>query len=450
MSAIAGIEIPGKQQEVQQMLETMGHRAPAGKEVMEINNATLGVAWTESQSAARTHLLEAGRVEDYVSDNHFAAVQSQEDGLRFMRDPLGIAPLYFGRSSEGALAFASEVKALVPFASEIQELPPGSTYDGQQIQSYFDLERNDQPVEIGDSYTVARELRHKLEQSVQRSANNGPVGAWLSGGLDSSTMAALARPYFDHFFTIAAGMAGSPDLYYANMVAEHIGSDHHEVIVDLEDMLEALPQVIYHLESFDPLLVRSSITNFLVARRAADFVPAIYSGEGGDELFAGYSYMKELDASDLEQELIDATNALHNTALQRVDRCASAHGTVAHVSFLDKDVVEYAIQIPADLKLHNGCEKWILRRAVADDLPAEVVERDKAKFWNGAGINDLIAEYAEENISSIDFDRERILPNGWEIQTKEELLYYRKFEEHFGEMEDLSWMGRTGSNNLTA
>jgi asparagine synthase (glutamine-hydrolysing) len=312
------------------------------------------------------------------------------------------------------------------------------------------LERNDQPVEIGDSYTVARELRHKLEQSVQRSANNGPVGAWLSGGLDSSTMAALARPYFDHFFTIAAGMAGSPDLYYANMVAEHIGSDHHEVIVDLEDMLEALPQVIYHLESFDPLLVRSSITNFLVARRAADFVPAIYSGEGGDELFAGYSYMKELDASDLEQELIDATNALHNTALQRVDRCASAHGTVAHVSFLDKDVVEYAIQIPADLKLHNGCEKWILRRAVADDLPAEVVERDKAKFWNGAGINDLIAEYAEENISSIDFDRERILPNGWEIQTKEELLYYRKFEEHFGEMEDLSWMGRTGSNNLTA
>jgi asparagine synthase (glutamine-hydrolysing) len=449
MSAIAGIDIPGKQSEVIQMLEMMGHRGPAGNEVIEVNGATLGVTWTESQSNARSQLREEATAADWVSDSHFAFVQSKSNGLFLKRDPLGIAPLYYGRTPEGAMAFASEVKALVSFANDIQELSPGSTFDGQEAKSYYDLEKNGNTYSNGGAEAIAQELRSKLEKSIEKSAGSGQVGAWLSGGLDSSTMAALARPHFDRFYTIAAGMEGSPDLYYARMVADHIGSDHHETIVDLDIMLEALPQVIYHLESFDPLLVRSSITNFLVAQRAAEYVPAIYSGEGGDELFAGYSYMKKLDSVELEQELIDATNALHNTALQRVDRCASAHGTVAHVSFLDPEVVDFAVHVPVEYKLHEGNEKWILRRAVDDALPPEVVERDKAKFWNGAGVNDRISQYAEEQISDQDFLHERNLPNGWQIQTKEELFYYRIFKGHFGELEDLSWMGRTSSENQT-
>jgi asparagine synthase (glutamine-hydrolysing) len=450
MSAIAGIQLPGHQHEVTQMLAMMGHRGPAGHEVLEVNGVTLGTAWTESQSAARTRLREDGTAADWVADSQFAFAQGKSNGLFLKRDPLGIAPLYIGQSPTGALAFASEVKALVPFASDIQELPPGSIYDGRGVISYYDLEKNGGGAINNDPDAVAQQLRQKLETSIERRAGNGPVGAWLSGGLDSSTMAALARPYFDHFTTVAAGMEGSPDLYYAQIVADHIGSDHHEVIVDLPVMLKALPQVIYHLESFDPLLVRSSITNFLVAQRAAEYVPAIYSGEGGDELFAGYSYMKELDPDALEQELIDSTNALHNTALQRVDRCASAHGAIAHVSFLDPEVVECAFHIPVEYKLHDGNEKWILRRAVEDALPAEVVERHKAKFWNGAGINNMFARYAEDHISNADFNRERNLPNGWQIQTKEELLYYRIFKEHFGELKDMSWMGRTGAENQTA
>jgi asparagine synthase (glutamine-hydrolysing) len=446
MSAIAGIDIPGKHQEVSEMLEMMGHRGPAGSEVLEVNGATLGVAWTDGQSSARLSLKDKGIAADQLAGNQYARAQIQGNELLLKRDPLGIAPLYFGHSSEGVLAFASEVKALVSFADDIQELPPGSTYDGQNIRSYFDLENGSSQIEA-DAETIAHQLRQVLEKSIENRAGNGPVGAWLSGGLDSSTMAALARPHFDRFYTIAAGMEGPPDLYYARMVAGHIGADHHEVIVDLQMMLDALPQVIYHLESFDPLLVRSSITNYLVARRAADYVPAIYSGEGGDELFAGYSYMKELEPAELEQELIEATRSLHNTALQRVDRCASAHGTVAHVSFLDPEVVDYALHIPVQYKLRNGSEKWILRRAVEDALPPEVVERDKAKFWNGAGIDDLIARHAEEQISDDDFARERTLPNGWTIQTKEELLYYRMFKEHFGNLQDLSWMGRTAPEN---
>ena len=243
---------------------------------------------------------------------------------------------------------------------------------------------------------MAQELRRHLAAAVERHIGNGEVGAWLSGGLDSSAMAALARPHVDRLHTFAAGLAGAPDLAYAAEVAAFIGSDHHEVVVTFAQMLAALPAVIYHLESFDALLVRSSITNYLVAQAAADFVPAVFSGEGGDELFAGYAYLKALDPGALPDELIDIIGRLHNTALQRVDRSASAHGTVAHVAFLDPEVVAYALQIPAEFKLRDGVEKWILRRALDGALPESVLNRTKAKFWEGAGVGDLLAEYAEE------------------------------------------------------
>lgn len=441
MAAIAGILSRGRSAQVGKMLERMKYRAPAGQAVREVKGATLGVAWTEMQRTAADDLRQAGVASDYVDHGHFAQVSATDQGLILRRDPLGAAPLYYGKTSGGQLCFASEVKALTGLASKIVELPPGSQFDGNNLTYYYRLEKQE-PLDVSVE-VAAQELHDRLEKAVVNCIGDGRVGSWLSGGLDSSAVAALARPRLRSLYTFVAGLEGAPDLKYARLVAEYLRTRHIEVKVTLEDLMAVLPEVIYHLESFDALLVRSSITHYLAARQAADYVPALFSGEGGDEFFAGYEYFKKLPPTRIADELVDSAARLHNTALQRVDRCASAFGAVAHLSFLDPDVVDYALRIPPEYKLHHGIEKWILRKAMDGALPECVLKRGKAKFWEGAGIKDLIAEYAESKIRDADFERSRILPGGWRLNTKEELFYYRIFVEQFGEIEDLSWMGRT-------
>lgn len=439
MSGITGVAQPGQQAMVQSMLETIAHRGPAGSQIIEGKNYTLAVTWTQSQTSAKEHLLKSHTAWDEAGEGRFSMVKG--GNLLLKRDPLGVAPLYYGWNADGSLCFASEVKGLINITSEIHELPPGHTFDGQKIHKYFDLTKL--PPLTDSPEQVAKDLRQRLEIAVEKRAGHGPVGAWLSGGLDSSLLAALARRHFQPLHTFTAGLPGAPDVINAHLVAEYIKSKHHQLTVQARDLLAVLPEVIYHLESFDAWLVRSSILNYLVARLASGYVPAVFSGEGGDELFAGYAYLKSLQPRQLPDELIDITARLHNTALQRVDRCAAAHGTLAHVVFLDPEIVDYALRIPAEYKLRAGVEKWILRQAVADLLPTAIVERPKAKFWEGAGVQDLLAEYAGRQISDRDFANQRTLPNGWQLNSKEELLYYKIFCQHFGELENLAWMGRT-------
>jgi asparagine synthase (glutamine-hydrolysing) len=322
---------------------------------------------------------------------------------------------------------------LIDFCSDVKLVPPGCKSDGEQVTSYYELEKKE-PLKIKPEI-IAKHLRHLIKSAIERKTDQAAeLGCWLSGGLDSSAMASLSSANGHKLYTFAVGLEGSPDLEFAQAVAQFIDSEHYEVVVNFNNFRSVLPEVIYHLESFDALLVRSSIVNYIVAQKASEYVNEVLSGEGGDELFAGYHYLKRLPPEELEDELIDITKRLHNTALQRVDRSASAHGTVAHVCFLDPEVVDYALRIPAEYKLRDNVEKWILRMALDNMLPEQVLNRKKSKFWEGA---------ADSTITDDDFRRERILKNGWIINSKEELFYYRIFRDQFGELENLSWMGRT-------
>ena len=342
MSGIAGCTRPGGRADVETMLECIAHRGQAGRADPETEKATLvrRGRWPRPPPSERWRwnrllwIMGSGRVA-------FGAVA--QAGIRLARDRVGVAPLGFGtRQRFALLCVRDEGTSAIHEGRSVSSCRP--FLRGRQVGAVF--EREIGPQLTGSPASIASELRVRLSTSVKQCLLGDDMASWLSGGLDSSVIAALARPEVRRLHTFAAGLAGAADLEYAQVVARFIQSDHHEIVVDLDDMLAVLPDVIYHLESFDALLVRSSIVNYLAGRVAADYAPATLSGEGGDELFAGYAYLKKLDPALLADELLDITARLHNTALQRVDRCSAAHGIVAHVPFLAPDVVEYAFPDP--------------------------------------------------------------------------------------------------------
>ncbi len=441
MSGIAGILKEGQQKLVTRMLDAISHRGNHGKSIFDFNDATIGMIWTEDEENRVLADQRKGIFSDGPGFGHKVEVAKPNHRWQISRDELGVVPMYFAYSNNGILCFASEVKALMLVSAGISELPPGCTITDSVINMDFNPKKR--PPVQNEPEAIASDLLNILTMTITRRINSDTMGAWLSGGLDSSTIATLAKPWVKDFHTFAGGLRNAPDLEFAREVASHIGSTHHEVIIDFKDMLRVLPHVIYHLESFDALLVRSSIINYLVADRASGYVGEAFSGEVGDELFAGYQYLKSIKMEDLDQELIDITGRLHNTALQRVDRCAAAHGLTAHVVFADARFVDFALRIPASLKLKNGIEKWILRKAMEGMIPDRVLWRPKAKFWEGAGVDTLFSDYANKKVTDKDFNSERLLNNGWTLNSKEELFYYRIFSDHFRKLENLDWMGRT-------
>ena len=278
----------------------------------------------------------------------------------------------------------------------------------------------------GTRETLVRAVRQQMMGDVN-------VGVFLSGGLDSSLVAAIASRIANErgrrLQTFAVGTEGSPDLAAARQVAEHLDCEHVEVTYTAAEALESLPNVVRAIESFDPGLVRSAVPNYMLARTTRQHVKVVLTGEGADELFAGYEYMREFtDDAALHAELERTVRSLHNLNLQRCDRVTMAHAVEARVPFLDRSVIAWALRIPPAEK-QGKPEKKLLRESFEGWLPDELLWRTKAEFGDGSGARDVLTRAVEETVSDAEFEAERgaVEPA---LRTKEELAYYRVWREH--------------------
>jgi asparagine synthase (glutamine-hydrolysing) len=369
-----------------------------------------GAFKTASDSETILHLFRSGRSR-WISalDGMFAFVLATPERIVAGRDHLGIKPLYVGMLGEG-MAFASELKAFDGVDVEsVTAVAPGTLFDSRHgLRQWYRIPHGAAEAEDGmDVERTAYELRLTLEEAVKTwMVADVEVGSFLSGGLDSSIIAALAQRVridagLGPLKTFAVGVAGAPDLAAARAVADHIGSDHREHVFSPEEVAMSLSHVIYHLESADVDLVRSAVPTLFAARLARGQVKAVLTGEGADELFAGYAYHHEyVDCPRaLAEEITRSLGTMHNINLQRVDRITMSVGLEARTPFLDRHLVDFAQTIPAVLKLRRTggdestgptTEKWILRKACADLLPSELVWRRKAQFDEGSGSVDAL------------------------------------------------------------
>ncbi|UOQ45095.1 asparagine synthase B [Halobacillus salinarum] len=407
---------------------------------------------THSDSEVALKLVETQGAEAIDQlDGMFAFFIADQRNNSFIvaRDTLGIKPLYYGRDEQGKYVFSSELKAIYRFVEEAHEFPHGHYFTPESgFVCYRKIAEPEHEYSTDQLSDVNHQIRQTLEIAVQkRLVADVEVGVLLSGGLDSSLIAAIAKKYHKGPFPLKSfcvGAEGSADVRNARIVAEALGTEHYEYIYTEEELIEAVSDVIYHLESYEPSLVRSAIPNYFVSKLAAQHVKVILSGEGADELFAGYAYMEKYqETADLNQEIIRILNTLHHVNLQRADRMSMAHSLELRVPFLDLDVVENALKIPAGLKIHKEerMEKWLLRKSFDGELPDEVLWRKKAEFSEGSGALDLLDQYAEKNISD---DEMQALQSKApiDIRSKQEAFYYKIFTHHFKDPAMLETVGR--------
>ena len=390
--------------------------------------------YTTSDSEALVHLYEDHGVSMVEHlDGMYAFVIADEDNFYAARDPIGIKPLYLGKVN-GSLIFASELKAFPSNCDMVQEFPPGTFFHSAQGFSTFytvpELLSRQAPVE-----NYIEEIRETLETAVvKRLMSDVPLGAFLSGGLDSSLIAALARKHMDQLHTFSVGIEGSRDLEAARVVSNHLDTIHHEYILTEQEVREKLPEIIYYLESFDQDLVRSAIPCYFTSRLAADYVKVILTGEGADELFGGYSYYKDIgDSEFLHRELRRSVSSLHNINLQRVDRMTMAHAIEGRVPFLDLTMIRLGQLIPPEMKIAGSppIEKWILRKAFEDLLPREIIWRVKEQFDEGSGTVEMLDRVLSDVMGKTEItDYRRRFPET-ELRSGEECHYHRILMEVF-------------------
>lgn len=354
------------------------------------------------------------------------------DSAFLARDPIGIKPLYYALE-DGTFYFASEMKALLLASKQIREFPNGHWYREDKGFQPFEPWRAEVRDDWSEEAAVAR-LQEILPRAVEkRLMSEVPLGTFCSGGLDSTLVTALASRSLPKLHTFSTGMEGAPDLESALQASEHLGTDHHIRVFTEDEVLNALPKVAYHLESFDAALFRSAVPTYFVSELARKYVTVVLTGEGADELYAGYQYLKGLpDDKTVHRELVRITGDLHYVNLQRTDRMTMAHSLEGRVPYLDREHVRFALSLPVRMKIYGPerVEKWILRKAFPDVLPESLLWRSKQKFAEGTGSHDVIRREAERQITDAEFDRDRA-KSPVEVRTKEELFCYRLFSEQF-------------------
>jgi len=385
----------------------------------------------------------------------FAFALWDRAGQRYLiaRDPMGVCPLYWGHDGNGRLCVASEMKALVDVCADVAQFPPGHYYDstrGELVRYYVKAWR-DYDATVGVEVSK-QELREAFERAVHRQLmTDVPYGVLLSGGLDSSLVAACAARFARHrvedddraeawwprLHSFAIGLEGSPDLAAAQIAAEALGTVHHGFKYTVEEGLDALPEVIRHVETFDVTTIRASTPMFLLARRIkAMGVKMVLSGEGADEIFGGYLYFhKAPNAREFHEETVRKLDALHNYDCLRANKSMMAWGVEPRVPFLDVEFLDVAMRMDAQAKMAgNGrIEKAVLREAFDGTLPDAILWRQKEQFSDGVGYGwiDGLKAHAEAHVGDREFaaaaSRFPVNPP----QTKEAYLYRRIFERSF-------------------
>jgi asparagine synthase (glutamine-hydrolysing) len=391
----------------------------------------------------------------------FAFLVAGEDGsFLAARDPVGIKPLYWAQR-DGRVCFASEMAAFGPeWMEHVEAFPPGCHWTPEGGITRFASAVPDS----GEGAPSARavwteateppmpalaETRRIVSAAVERQMmGDVPVGVFLSGGLDSAIVAAIAarhaEEHGERLKTFAVGTANSADLAAARVVAAHLNTEHHERIYDSREAVRALPAVVRAIEHFDPSLVRSAVPNFFLAEMTAEHVKVVLTGEGADELFAGYEYLREFsDPLELQAELMRTVHGLHNLNLQRCDRVTMAHGLEARVPFLDRQVIAFAFGLPMTWKLSapGELEKRLLRRAFDGWIPHEILWREKAEFGDGSGAADVLTDTVEHGVTPADFERERAAIDP-PLRTREEFAYHRIFAEYLPGVRPERTLGR--------
>ncbi len=387
----------------------------------------------------------------------FAFVLWDEAKRRWLigRDPIGIVPLYWGRDAHGNLYVASELKALAPVCKDAKEFPPGHWWmsgDAEPTKYYKPGWREFAAVQHGS--TDRQALRAAFEHAVKSHMMcDVPYGVLLSGGLDSSLVAAIAKKYaarrvedegkseawWPQLHSFSVGLKESPDLKAARDVAAHLGTVHHEFVFTVQEGLDALSDVIFHLETYDVTSIRASTPMYLMARRIrAMGIKMVLSGEGSDELFGGYLYFhKAPSASALHEETVRKLDNLHLYDCLRANKSMAAWGVEARVPFLDRVFIDVAMTLDPEVKLsgkqRGRIEKQFLREAFAGYLPDHILWRQKEQFSDGVGYSwiDSLKSHAEKQVSDSQLQNAQFRFPYNTPKTKEAYFYREMFERHY-------------------